>query len=93
VRTKPLIGEKAWFGPKSFGWGLTPVSWEGWVLTAGVVVLCVAVAVELPERTATAVILGVAAVYTVLAHLKGTSPGGRRVHQQYLHDRDERGRS
>lgn len=23
---------KPWFGPKKFGYGLTPVSWEGWVV-------------------------------------------------------------
>src|ERR1019366_1097023 len=25
VRTAPLIGRKAWFGPRRFGWGLDPV--------------------------------------------------------------------
>lgn len=24
---------KPWFGPRKFGFGLTPVSWEGWVCT------------------------------------------------------------
>jgi hypothetical protein len=22
-----------WFGPKRYGWGFTPISWQGWVLT------------------------------------------------------------
>jgi hypothetical protein len=26
-----------WFGPKSFGWGWTPVTWEGWVVVIGIV--------------------------------------------------------
>ena len=34
VRTVPLVGDKAWFGPRRFGWGLSPMSPEGWVLTA-----------------------------------------------------------
>jgi hypothetical protein len=38
----------AWFGPKRYGWGLTPVSWQGWLLTAvyvaGVIVLAVTLA-------------------------------------------------
>ena len=23
----------AWFGRKRFGWGLRPISWQGWLLT------------------------------------------------------------
>jgi hypothetical protein len=30
---------KPWFGPKKFGVGLTPVSWEGWVCTLLIVVV------------------------------------------------------
>ena len=26
--------KKYWFQPKSYGYGLTPISWEGWVATA-----------------------------------------------------------
>lgn len=25
---------KGWFGPKRMGWGASPSSWEGWVVTA-----------------------------------------------------------
>ncbi len=25
--------KRGWFGPKRFGWGASPVSWEGWVAT------------------------------------------------------------
>ena len=28
-----------WFEPKSYGYGLTPVSWEGWVATGVFVVI------------------------------------------------------
>lgn len=24
---------KRWFGPRKFGFGVTPISWEGWVFT------------------------------------------------------------
>ncbi len=24
---------KPWFGPRKFGFGFTPLSWEGWVCT------------------------------------------------------------
>ena len=37
MRTKPLIGHKAWFGPRRWGWGLSPATAEGWaVLVIGV---------------------------------------------------------
>jgi hypothetical protein len=25
------ITTKPWFGPKRFGWGWTPITWEGWL--------------------------------------------------------------
>jgi len=25
--------KRGWFGPKLFGWGASPISWEGWVAT------------------------------------------------------------
>ena len=24
---------KGWFGPKTIGWGISPSSWQGWVVT------------------------------------------------------------
>ena len=26
-----MFGKPHWFRPKRFGWGLTPVTWQGWV--------------------------------------------------------------
>jgi hypothetical protein len=41
---------RPWFGPKRYGWGLTPVSWQGWVLTAAYVAAVFALAITLPTR-------------------------------------------
>ena len=30
--------KRGWFGPKTYGWGATPTSWEGWLATAVMVV-------------------------------------------------------
>jgi len=38
---------KPWFGPRKFGVGLTPVSWEGWVGTLLVVVAFTAIIVTM----------------------------------------------
>ena len=29
------MGERYWFRPKSFGYGATPITWEGWAVTLG----------------------------------------------------------
>jgi hypothetical protein len=29
-----MFGKPQWFRPKAIGWGLTPVSWQGWTYTA-----------------------------------------------------------
>lgn len=30
---------KAWFGPKAYGYGYSPITWEGWLATAALVVV------------------------------------------------------
>jgi hypothetical protein len=77
VRTTPLVGEKVWFGPRRFGWGLSPVSAEGVVLSVGTVLLTIALARRWPERRVLRNAPGVALL--VVSILKGTSPGGPRA--------------
>ncbi len=36
-----------WFRPKRYGYGATPVTWQGWVLTLGTVAAMVAVSLYL----------------------------------------------
>lgn len=33
---------KKWFVPKSYGWGLVPISWEGWLVTGIFTILILA---------------------------------------------------
>jgi hypothetical protein len=28
-----MFGKPQWFRPKAFGWGLTPITWQGWFYT------------------------------------------------------------
>ena len=35
---------KFWFAPKRYGYGLTPISWEGWLVTLGLVGIVVLIA-------------------------------------------------
>ncbi len=74
MRTSPLVGTKAWFGPRRFGWGLGPRSPEGWILTALAVATSMIAAIRWPNRP---IIRSVPVVlYLLVAILKGTSPGG-----------------
>jgi hypothetical protein len=42
------VTSKPWFGPKrSFGWGWTPVSWEGWVVIGAFMALSLVSVVDL----------------------------------------------
>jgi hypothetical protein len=75
MRTRPLVGRKAWFGPRRLGWGLPPVSPEGWAVTAVAVVaiVCIAGLARHGERW---LVLVVIAAMLAVTFLKGTSPGG-----------------
>jgi hypothetical protein len=82
VRTSPLIGKKAWFGPRRLGWGLAPVSPEGWAVAAAGVMVAMAVSKRGAGR---ATRLSVLAALLVIVVLKGTAPGGplaRRVFEE-----------
>lgn len=36
-----------WFRPKRYGYGATPITWEGWAVTFGIVLVMVAVSLVL----------------------------------------------
>ena len=42
---------RPWFRPKRYGWGLTPTSWQGWVLTGAYVgaVFVLSITLATPE--------------------------------------------
>lgn len=74
MRTKPLIGRKAWFGPRRLGWGLSPASAEGWVVTAVAVAAAIGLATADRRYRWSAVL--VMLLLLVIVFAKGTSPGG-----------------
>jgi hypothetical protein len=87
MRTKPLLGQKAWFGPRQLGWGLSPVSAEGWVVTAAAAAATVGLAVADRRDRWTALIARKSAIVViplvVIVFLKGTSPGGPRAWEEF----------
>jgi hypothetical protein len=86
MRTTPLIGRKAWFGPRRFGWGLGPVSPEGWAVT-GIAVAAVVVTVAV-SRSHAWIIVVIVAVLLLVSLIKGTSPGGPAQWEEYKNRQD-----
>jgi hypothetical protein len=39
-----------WFAPKRYGYGATPITWQGWVLTFGFVAITILVAIGFAQR-------------------------------------------
>ncbi len=83
VRSDALVVARktktAWFGPKRWGWGWSPASWQGWVVT-----LAFSVAGQIVRRRArsskerlVANLVLVAFFFGVIA-LTGDPPGSRR---------------
>jgi hypothetical protein len=81
VRVTPVLGEKVWFAPRRMGWGLSPVSLEGWFAT--VVVIAMGFIVkrrpDLPRWMGAAVMVP----FIALVALKGTSPGGSKARSHF----------
>jgi hypothetical protein len=89
MRTKPLLGQKAWFGPRRLGWGLAPVSAEGWVITA--LAIAVAIGLGVADRHGRWIALLIVIVLLVVVFAKGTSPGGPKQWEEYQASRQRDG--
>jgi hypothetical protein len=85
MRTVPLVGEKAWFGPRRFGWGLSPITIEGWIVTGVMLGLGFAAARKWPGNQVARAVPSVGLAAIALA--KGTAPGGRQARSAFLASR------
>src|SRR5688500_11617056 len=76
MRTKPLVGEKLWYGPRDYGWGWEPECREGEIV--GVVLITLAVVAGLLSiwwpRPGFLGLLGSFVALTAVGFLKGTVP-------------------
>lgn len=60
-----------WFAPKLYGYGATPVTWQGWALTAGFVAVVTLVAMLLHHPVAViAVALALTVPFMALVYAK-----------------------
>lgn len=78
--------QKLWFKAKTYGWGWTPCSWEGWAVTA-LAILSILLNARIVERYAETpldVVLGsvipifiTAALLIIICIVTGEKPGWR----------------
>jgi hypothetical protein len=77
LKRRYQVGDGYWFVPKLFGFGATPVTWQGWALTLG---LCAALLIEtryLPGPLSKIIVgLALLAAYATIASRK--TDGGWR---------------
>jgi hypothetical protein len=71
------ITQTAWFGPKRWGWGWSPASWQGWAVTLLFGALGQFAKSLPPRRRVLATLALVAGFFGVVA-LTGDPPGSRR---------------
>jgi CubicO group peptidase (beta-lactamase class C family) len=65
-------GRMPWFGRKRFGWGLRPISWQGWSLTIAYVVIVLTLGATLASSQGWlfgTIFAIVTALYLVVAYL------------------------
>lgn len=72
------VTKTAWFGPKRWGWGWSPASWQGWVVTAVFALVGQVLKHVLPPRRAVLATLAMAATFMGIVVLTGDPPGSRR---------------
>ena len=67
-----------WFVPKRYGYGASPISWQGWALTIGFVLVTIALAVTFGRRPLQlfAILVPLLVVFTVIC--ARTTRGGWR---------------
>ncbi len=71
------MSREYWFGPKTgFGWGLTPITWQGWAVTLlfiGAILMLPMLGRSVPKLP---IIVGASLLYGLVVVLTGTKPGG-----------------
>lgn len=79
------MSEKLWFKAKTYGWGWTPCSWEGWLITLLYIVLLVLFGLTLDEASPVREVMFTFVLPVTLltiafirvAYKKGEKPGWR----------------
>jgi membrane protein implicated in regulation of membrane protease activity len=86
MRPRPLLGQKAWYGPAREGHGRSPASAEG----HAVAVVAIAAAVYLALAGQVLAVAAVAVTLVIIVFLKSTPPGNAQEWKEFRARRDHR---
>jgi len=86
MRPRPLLGNKAWYGPAREGHGRSPASSEG----HAVAVVAIAAAVYLAQAGQSLAAALVAVTLVIIVFLKSTPPGNAQEWKEFQARRDQR---
>jgi hypothetical protein len=67
-----------WFAPKRYGFGFLPISWQGWALTIGFVLVCVVTGLLFARKPAVFIAVLVPITVTFITIAARTTKGGWR---------------
>jgi hypothetical protein len=73
----PKLTKKPWFGPKRWGWGWRPISWQGWLVVliyVGAVALIASVVNKLGQTKFFVAIIIISIILMVVTRLTGGKP-------------------
>jgi hypothetical protein len=73
----PMLTQRPWFGPRRFGWGWTPYSWHGWVVTAVFLAGIILGEVFLHGTLKLGVVIALFVLYLAICVFTGERPGHR----------------
>ena len=72
-----MMTKTPWFGPRgSGGWGWTPVTWQGWAISIGFIVVAMAIGLIPGIRYRLSIIAVLVVALIVVCAITGTKPGG-----------------
>ncbi|RYY28272.1 MAG: hypothetical protein EOP62_03480 [Sphingomonadales bacterium] len=76
LRSPASVRPGYWFAPKTFGWGATPATWQGWAATLGFVVIAAMIGYLAEHRSPVWLALLVPVVVAFIALCWAKTDGG-----------------
>lgn len=67
-----------WFAPKRYGYGATPITWQGWALTLGFVGILILISVNFAKRPVQMVAILIPLIVAFIVLCARTTRGGLR---------------
>jgi hypothetical protein len=67
-----------WFAPKRYGYGATPITWQGWALTFGFVGIMILISVTFARRPLQMVAILIPLIVAFIVLCARTTRGGLR---------------